>query len=364
MDYRKKGEPYTRNDMVGLEYEGKYISATVIMDAIELAVRKALSNHINGKIRGLVVDDILEKGEENGVIPLENEFFYKLPDVNPMDVLRGRNIVGVDGGAFSLRLHPLRIVIAKTAVYALSMNSDRSFDIKDVWKFSVSILRKNGNVVEQVRRKIKEVLVSLEASTIRELAEEYSNIIDIVIWDGPLYTRKFFNKFYTAIKSLVDRAIICIKIVKNPFSSWLSKTINLESLSDADMLSYYLFPNMRTAMFLFDGKIVANIPYDMKPVFFYVKTGQRVIVRYEFPYGLIEEYGKEEILRIISADLQLGSGISYVVSRADKIARFCDEEKRHIAYRIFIAFKKCGVTDLLMYNQLRWGRFLYRWGQG
>ncbi len=343
--------------------ESEYIPSLAIMDAIESAIKEVLSKYLSRKLGDDILLKIVDRSEDSGIIPLEDGIIKGMPEINPLTIFKGKNVVGVDGGAFSLRLHPFRVIIARTAVFGLSMRNNETFGAKDVWRFSVSIIRRRGGVPEQVRRKVRDILMSLETVTIRELAEEYGSVLDVVFWDGPIISRRYFKKFYSAIKSLVDRAIICIKIVKNPFSTWLSGITNVEALTDADLLSMYLPPNTRTIMFLYDNKLVNGVPYYMKPVFFYVKTKGRVVFRYEFPYCVLEEYGKDQVLEIISADLQLGNGFSYVIGRADKIARFCDEEKRYIAFRVLSAFKKCGIADILMYNQLRWGRYLYRWGQ-
>ena len=163
---------------------------------------------------------------------------------------------------------------------------------------------------------------------------------------------------YSAIRVLTDRAIICIKVVKNAFSSRIAKWSGIVGLTDADLFSYYLPPGYRTAMFTYDDSIVRKIPSDMRPVFFYVKTRQMVILRYEFPIWILEEYGIEYVLRIIGTDLALGNGFSYVINRADKIARFSEEEKRYLSFKVFELLKKYGFETILTFNEKRWNKYM------
>ncbi len=338
-------------------------SANAIIMAVERALRRAIMEVWKECRRIGILDEIAALAEDHGIIMLEDSIIKRMPQVKPLGILKGRNIVGVDGGVFSLKLYPFRIIVARSGVYSFPMRDYAGFGVRNIWRFILSVLRSRGRIEEQLRKKMREVLFYVESTTVREIAEEYGSAIDVVFWDGPMYTRRHLRKQYSTIKSLSDRAIMCIRVVKNPFSSRLLKGTKMDSLTDADVLSYYLRPNMRTSMFLLDNRFVRGIPRDLKPVFFYVKTDLRVLLRYEFPYWMLEEYGIDDILNIIAADLAMGNGFSYVVGRADFIARFSEDERRYIAFKIFRMLRENGFPDFLTFNQRRWGKFLNVWSQ-
>jgi len=335
-----------------------FVSSKLIMTALEEAVKEFITKKLKYRVAGHFVESVIDKAIDNGVVALEGTYSLPMPKLNPTKELEDKSIVGVDGGAFSLKLHPMRIVIARTGIFCHSQRNGTQFDLRGVWRATFSVLRRNGNIEEQIRRKIREILVSIESTTIKEIATEYGRDIDAFIWDGPLYSKKFFQAMYSAIRVLTDRAIICIKVVKNAFSSRIAKWSGIVGLTDADLFSYYLPPGYRTAMFTYDDSIVRKIPSDMRPVFFYVKTRQMVILRYEFPIWILEEYGIEYVLRIIGTDLALGNGFSYVINRADKIARFSEEEKRYLSFKVFELLKKYGFETILTFNEKRWNKYM------
>ena len=362
-----KSEYLKTLDVFLADKDGSSVHSTytlnVILEAIERTLGNALTKLRRNKINVDVLENMVYNASECGIVVLEDKFFYRIGSVAPNVVLRGKNVVGVDGGVFSLLLYPIRFVIARSGVFSLSMRSDRKFNVRGIWRVNFSILEACGSVDDKIRRKVREVLVSVESRTVREIATEYGGEIDVVFWDGPMYTRRFFRETYAALKALGDRAIMCVRVVKNPFASKLARAAGIDALSDADIFSFFLDPNTRTAMFLYDGETVRNVPRDYRPVFMYIKTSQRVVFRYEFPYWMLEEYGSDAVLDIIYADLALGNGLSYMVGRADSLARFSDEEKRYIAFRIFTVLKNHGFSDFLTFNQRRWGRFLSKWDQ-
>lgn len=335
-----------------------FVSSKLIMAALEEAVKEFITKRFRYGISENFVEAVIDKARDNGVVVLEGAYSLPMPKLNPIKEFEDKNIIGVDGGAFSLKLHPIRIIIARTGVFCHSQRNSKQLDLRGVWRATFSILRRNGNIEEHIRRKIREILVSIESTTIKEIATEYGRDIDAIIWDGPLYSKKFFYTLYGAIKVLTDRAIICIKVVKNVFSSRLAKWSGIVGLTDADLFSHYLRPGYRTTMFTYDDSIIKKIPRDMRPVFFYVKTSQMIILRYEFPMWTLEEYGVDYVLRIIGTDLAFGNGFSYMISRADKIARFNEEEKRYLSFRIFELLKKHGFETLLTFNERRWNRYM------
>ena len=334
-----------------------YASSGLITEVIENLIRDYILSLVDSFRDILGSEKFSEAILEAGLTRLEAGASYPLPCPNPTKTFEGINVVGVDGGSFGLSLHPLRMIIARTAVFSHSQNIDRPLNLRDCWRASVVLLREIGPLEDCMRRKSRETLASLEATTVAELVEEYASALDVVIWDGPLYTRRFLRRQYSAVKALADRAIMCIRVVKNVSSARIARTLGLRGITDADIFSYSLPLGFRTPLFLYDGPLVRGLPGDMKPIFFYAKTEQGVL-RFEFPLWMLEEYGARRIIDIIAADLTLGGGISYVVSRADQLARFREEEKRHIFFRIVQILEDYGFGRPVMFNQNRWGRFL------
>lgn len=334
-------------------------SHTLLTRILEDVIRSYIKKSTIGSLSNQFIEELIDKAIDSGVVvPLESKYRYDVPRVDPLMALKNKAIVGVDGGVFSIKLHPMRIILAKSAVFFHSQRPDFDYDIKGVWRTSVTILRRAGNLEEQLRRNMRDALVNIESQTVKELAEEYGGYIDAVFWDGPLYTSRRISRFYSAIKTLANRAIICIKSVKNSFASRIAQVAEMPELTDADLYVVYLKHNQRSSVFIYEGGYASRLPEDMKPAFFYVKSQQKIMLRYEFPYWTVEEFGLDYVLRLIFADLALGNGISYVISRADGLARFSDQEKRHLIYRVLRVLKESGVDEAMLFNERRWARFI------
>ena len=352
-NYRRIKKRSTEN-----ERHPEILSHMLLPRILENVIRNYIAKSHIGSLTNNYVESLIDKAIDSGIIiPIERRYKYEIPKVDPLLILKNKAIVGVDGGGFAIKLHPMRIILAKSAVFFHSQHPNFNYDIKGVWRTSVAILRRTGNVEEQLRIKMREMLVDVEVQTVKEIAEEYGGFIDAIFWDGPLYTSRYMNKFYSAVKTLTNRAIICIKSVKNSFASRIARVSDAYELTDADLYVTYLNPNQRSSAYIYNGNLVSKLPEDMKPVFFYVKSPQKIMLRYEFPYWVIEEFGLDYVLNLIYADMALGDGISYVISRADNLARFSDQERRYLIYRVLRVLKESGVDETILFNERRWARF-------
>lgn len=331
----------------------KFISdylGNVLKDIIENSAIANMSRREIEELLNLLVDSKI-------VEPLEDSFKVSVRTVDPIQILSDKSIVGIDGGAFTIKFHPLRFIIAKSAIFTHTQRF-RAQGVRGIWRTAFSIVRKSGNFEELLRRKVREVLVKVESKTTLEVIEEFGDNIDAIFWDGPLYNRRYFDEFYNVVKAARDFSVPIIKLVKNSFSARIAQYLGFDELSDADLFSAFLGSRERSAFFLYKGPMAVDLPIKFRPVFFYVKTSNKLILRYEFPYWVLEEYGSGYIQRIIYADMQLGGGLSYVLMRADNLARFTDQERRRIVYHIISALRKNGLDDVLLFNERRWARFL------
>ena len=359
LEIYNKVEYPTNQEKIDIEFRNgsfyKFIS-DVLGDVLRGFISKSSLARIN---RNSIIEILRSAINDGLLVPLESDskFKIRIQKVDPIRALNDKNITGIDGGAFSIKFHPIRLIMAKSAVFMHTQKLFFKGAIKGVWRTSVSILRKVGNMEEQVRRRTKRLLVELESRTVLEIIEEYDNSIDAIFWDGPLYGMRFFDRYYEVVRKAKDYAIPVIKLVKNSFASRITSFFGLSDIFDADLFSMLLDNNERSTVYLLENKLSRQLPESLKPVFFYVKTPNRLIVRYEFPYWVIEDYGLAYILRLIYADMQLGGGISYVLSKADQIARFTDQEKRRIIYHVISVLKKNGLDDILLFNERRWSKF-------
>lgn len=307
------------------------------------------------------VEDTIDKAIDSGLIlPVEDGYKHKTPRVDPIKALKNKAIVGIDGGAFNIKLHPVRLILLRSAIFTCSRRVDFNCDLKGLWKTSIALQRNLSGGDDQLRRKTRELLMDLEVQTVKEFLEEYGAHIDALFWDGPLYTLRHLNKLYSVVKALTNRAIICIKLVKNSFASRISQAAGGLEFSDADLYVAYLGPNERSSIYIYNGGFASKLTDDMKPAFFYLKSPQRVMLRYEFPSWVLDEFGVNYVLNIICADLALGNGLSYVISKADSLARFSDDEKRQLAFCVLKILREIGVENVVLFNEKRWARFLSR----
>ncbi|MCR8455146.1 MAG: DNA double-strand break repair nuclease NurA [Candidatus Korarchaeota archaeon] len=331
----------------------------LISAAIEDLIRSFVKSSPVRNLTKDVIESIIDKAIDSGiVIPIESRYKYEVPHVDPIQALKNKAIVGVDGGVFPIKLHPVRLILARSAVFTYSRRIDFDYNLRGIWKSSIAIQQSLGDSEEQIRRKIREMLLDLEVQTVKEFLNEYGAHIDAFFWDGPLYTSRYLSKLHSAVKALTNRSIICVKLVKNSLASRISQVIKGRGFSDADIYVAYLGVNERSSIFVYNDGYASKLADDMKPAFFYLKSPQRVILRYEFPSWVLEEFGINYVLDLVYADLALGNGLSYVIGKADGIARFSDEEKKQLTLHVIKAIRENGIEDAFFFNERRWARFL------
>ena len=100
----------------------KFISdylGNVLRDIIENSAIANMSRREIEELLNLLVDSKI-------VEPLEDSFKVPVRTVDPIQILSDKSIVGIDGGAFTIKFHPLRFIIAKSGylVFKIIINQD------------------------------------------------------------------------------------------------------------------------------------------------------------------------------------------------------------------------------------------------
>lgn len=302
----------------------------------------------------------------HSVTMLEEELISRLPRVKSTEILKDLNLVGIDGSSFSLRGHPFRVIIARSAVFSFSQRLENSLNIATSYKGIIRIVlpNKTGNSIEsELRRKEINTLAYVESKTATEIVDKVGvSNIDILYKDGPLYFREGFHFSRNSIKYLTDRGVPVVSVVKNSFSRRIMDALGYEGLLDSDFFSYYLKPGYRSSFFLInDIKIngkTRKLEKSQRQTFFYLITPKGLLIKVELPYWFYLEYDPELIVKCIWASILIGEGKNvYPISKADSLARFSRYERRTFEERFKRVSEDLGFKSPTFYDQMRWGGF-------
>jgi len=141
--------------------------------------------------------------------------------------------------------------------------------------------------------------------------EEYGELIDLVFIDGPMYmARDGFDPSITRANYLKHVGIPHISVVKNLIASPVMKAAGQKK--------------NWTDFAFFATSLQPSIPHpELKRVFFYYKTLQGDLFRYEIPLWVweLEQVRTELLDRCIADSLLAGGGFSFVLSQVDQFVR-------------------------------------------
>lgn len=300
------------------------------------------------------------------VTMLEEALVSRLPRVKGTEILKNLNLIGIDGSSFSLRGHPFRIIIARSAVFSFSQRVENSLNIAKSHKGAIRIVlpNKTGDSIEsELRRKEISTLAYIESKTATEIVDKVGvSNIDILYRDGPLYFREGFHFSRNSVKYLTDRGVPVVGVVKNSFSRRIMDALGYEGLLDSDFFSYFLNPGYRSSFFLInDVKIngkTRNLEKNLRQIFFYLITPKGMLIKVELPYWFYVEYNPKLIVKCIWASILIGEGNNvYPISKADSLARFSRYERRAFEERFKRISEDLGFKSPTFYNQMRWGSF-------
>ncbi|MCD6490866.1 MAG: DNA double-strand break repair nuclease NurA, partial [Candidatus Korarchaeota archaeon] len=331
-----------------------------ILAAIEKMISKTIVNTNFLPDPQRVIDSL--KTNDNLVELLEDKLLYKLRNARAHTVFKDMNVIGIDGSSFSIRGHPIRIIVARSGIFVHSQRLRNVIRVSGPYKVIIRTLGPSGRDFEEdLRRAETESLAFIESKTALELANNFSMNVDLFFRDGPLYFPFGYDYDIETNIELSKLGIPQINVVKNCASQAVMASVDCNYMYDSDFFAYYLKPLWRSAFFLlkdvkFASNIKLQIDLDIKPVFTYVMSPKGNLIRYEIPYWVFSEYEPEIILDYITADLLLGEGnMSYIISRADSIAKFSELEKRMISEIFRKTVIKLGYKSPLFFNQIRWG---------
>lgn len=299
--------------------------------------------------------DLLGELDHAKVEPLETTISLSMPkamrQIYPN--LTKRNHVGFDGASVALRTSSVSIVYARAGSYGYSQrtkNEERlSFNsgINRIWCDIAPIIPSVPNalvtdeglrqlLMEDFEKKVSgqdqilmaeiEALARVEAMATMLCVEEYGELIDLVFIDGPMYmARDGFEPSLTRANYLKHVGIPHISVVKNLIASPVMKAAGQKkNWTDFAFFATSLQPGERSCAFLRHDEGKYSIPHPaLKRVFFYYKTLQSDLFRYEIPLWVWElEKARTELLDCCIADsLLAGGGFSYVLSQVDQFVR-------------------------------------------
>ncbi|NIQ07480.1 MAG: DNA double-strand break repair nuclease NurA [Candidatus Korarchaeota archaeon] len=304
--------------------------------------------------------------EKHRILMLEEDLLIPLPRLKGGKPLKHLNLIGIDGSSFSLRGHPFRMIVARSAVFSFSQRVKESLNISTAYKGIIRLVfpdRTGRDLESELRLKEISTLAYIESKTAVEVADNVGpSNIDIMYRDGPLYFRNGFSFSLHSVKYLSDLGIPVIGVVKNSFSRSIMSALNFEGFLDSDFFSYYLQPGYRSSFFLLrdlrvNGKR-KDLEKNLRQVFFYFITPKGILLKVEIPYWLYIEYGPKLIVKLVWASILIGEGKNvYMLSRADKIARFSKYERRAFSRELKRCSQDLGFNSPITYNQMRWGGF-------
>lgn len=305
--------------------------------------------------RNGTVWDLLGELDHAQVEPLETIISFNMPKAmrQVYPTLTKMNLVAFDGASVALRTSSVSIVYARAGSYGYSQrtnNEERlSFNsgINRIWCDIAPIIPSVPNalvadeglrqlLMEDFEKRVSghdqilmaeiEALARVEAMAAMLCVEEYGELIDLVFIDGPMYmARDGFDPSITRANYLKHVGISHISVVKNLIASPVMKAAGQKkNWTDFAFFATSLQPGERSCAFLRHDEGKYSIPHpELKRVFFYYKTLQGDLFRYEIPLWVweLEQVRTELLDRCIADSLLAGGGFSFVLSQVDQFVR-------------------------------------------
>jgi len=320
--------------------------------------------------------------------PLETGISFSAPkhmhQVYP--ILAEKNLVGFDGASIAIRTSSFSIVYARAGSYGYSqrlIESERlSFNgINRIWCDIAPIIPFVPNslvtddglkqlMIEDFEKKYKgpdkilmaeiEAQAQVESLAVILCVKAYEKLIDLILIDGPMYiAQDGFESSLTRAQYLKKTAIPHFSIVKNLIASpVMGAAGQKKNWTDFAFFATSLQPGDRSCAFLRhdEGKFVISDPA-LKRVFFYYKTLQGDLFRYELPLWVWEqEKDQKSLLDCCIADsLLAGGGFSFVCKKADQFVRIRKNLRLLLRSSYFTRLKDENIELSEPYNQKRWG---------
>jgi len=213
------------------------------------------------------------------------------------------------------------------------------------------------DIDDLLRKYESETLSFVESKTIIDIVEkDKGENIDFVIHDGPLYFPNGFKYTYEMSQILYNLGVPIISLVKNSYSRLIADLMGLKNLIDSDILSYHLPNGARSAFFINKSSNQFVVSEALQVVSAYYMTPKGNLLRIDVPYWVFESFGAKRIIEIVAADVMMGGGnTSYLVSMADRKAKFSDYEKRAILLELRKMIYGSGFHNEFFFNHKRWG---------
>ncbi|MGQ4890943.1 MAG: DNA double-strand break repair nuclease NurA [Candidatus Njordarchaeia archaeon] len=303
-----------------------------------------------------------EKSRDSGDIEfLEDELLFPVSLGKPHEVLNNMNIVGVDGSSVVFRGHPFRLIIARSAVYTHSQKLVNVLRLYGLYKSTLRIVDEYPlffDIDDVLRRFESETLSFIESETIIDIGKKFgSDYVDLIVHDGPLYFPNGTSYTENMLRVLYELDIPIVGIVKNSFSRLIVDIIGGGFYLDSDFFSFHLKENFRTSFFL-NNKVGLVDDRDLRVVSAYYMTPKKNLLRIDVPLWVFEQLGPEKIMEIIVADIAIGGGsYSYVLGKADKIAKFSEFERGRLLSYLKLVIHGLGFHEDKFYNHVRWGLY-------
>lgn len=308
-------------------------------------------------------DEVMEVLSREGsyVVPLEDSLIKPCRLVRPHVVLQNKTLVGIDSSAFVFKGHPIRLVVARSAVSVYSQRRLRVLRVRNPYLYVVEVVQASGadDLEEEFVRTESRAMALAESRTAIDLASRARREIDAVFFDGPMYSRHTHDISLETLKELQQRELPSVHVVKNCSASRIMSLCGCLGLLDSDFFSYYLRPGFRSCFFLWKsvvlGDITVDAPSDLLPVYAYFMTWSRHLLRVEVPRWVFEALGPEGVEALVISDLLLGGrSASYLISRADRLARFSERERSMLEFTLRILARRLGFVSPEFFNQTRW----------
>lgn len=320
--------------------------------------------------------------------PLETGISFSAPkhmhQVYP--ILAEKNLVGFDGASVAIRTSSVSIVYARAGSYGYSQRLTEkerlSFNgINRIWCDIAPIIPLVPNslvtdeglkhlMIEDFEKKYKGpdkiLMAEIEAQAqVESLAtilcvKAYESLIDLILIDGPMYiAQDGFESSLTRAQYLKKKALPHFSVVKNLIASPVMNAAGQKkNWTDFAFFATSLQPGDRSCAFLRHDEGKFTIPHPcLKRVFFYYKTLQGDLFRYELPLWVWEqERDRRSLLDCCIADSLLGGGgMSFVIKKADQFVRIRKNLRLLLRSSYFSRLKDKNIELSEPYNQKRWG---------
>ncbi len=296
---------------------------------------------------------------------LEYEAIIDVPQLEPHKVFSDLNIMAVDGASVVFKGHPIRLVVARSGVFSHSQRLTNVLRLNNTPKSTLRIVDAYGeflDIDDLIRKVESETLAYIESETIIELVDKLDvDDIDYVFHDGPLYFPNGFEYTYDMVKFLYEKGVPIISIVKNSYSRTIMEMLGNPRYLDSDFFSFFLKPGTRSPFFVNENPKQEVKESELKNVSSYYMTPNGALIRIDVPYWVFEDYGATKIIEIVASDISLGNGKhSYLLKKADRIAKFTEYEKKKLLRELEFILSSAGFNEQSFYNHKRWGLYATR----